>query len=265
MGDDVMKWIRLWCERLTSPQSDTWKELGEAWELYTKLMCHAGRCEQHGKITIPATSLGYSAEQLAEMCQMPQDRFDRQFAVLVGKNKVRLMERGVLEVLDWASFQTAYDKQLEKGYRGMLHQKVTHKGYATEDQKIRRSEVEKSEDQQEQPQASPDGFALARLLHSKVCQNHPRVPTSKLAGKDLDRCLLNWAIEFDTYGRVDKKTRAEYEAIINWSAAHDFWRRQIRSPGALRIRKGGKDAAVWVQFYARAKTKGGYDGKYAAH
>jgi hypothetical protein len=102
----------------------------------------------------------------------------------------------------------------------------------------------------ETPQPSADGRALADLLISKVRLNHPKVPTSKLTGADLERCLLNWAVEFDAYGKTDKKTRPEYESIIEWSAAHDFWRRQVRSPGALRIRKGGKDAPVWVQFYA---------------
>ena len=140
-----MKWIRLWCERLTSPKSDTWAELGEAWELYTKLMCYAGTTEQHGKIALPGTSVGYSIDQLAEMCRMPQDRFDRQFYILKEKRKVKIIERGVLEVLDWASFQTPYDKQIEKGYRERLQQKVTGKGFDTDDQKIRCSEEEKTE------------------------------------------------------------------------------------------------------------------------
>ena len=139
-GDSVMKWIRLWCERLTSPDSQTWRELGAAWELYTKLMCLAGISERQGKIVLPGTDCGYTPTQLADRCRMPPERLTAQLDTLIVNGKVKQLPNDVLEMTDWSSFQTAYDKQLNKGYRQRLHLKVTPEGYDTEEQKNRRTE-----------------------------------------------------------------------------------------------------------------------------
>ena len=150
MGEIIMKWIRLWCERLTSPHSGTWLELGESWELYTKLMCIAGTCEQHGVIAVPGTDLGYSDGQLAAMCRMPQDRFDSQLKHLLSlPDKVKRLPADRLEMLGWTDFQTPYDRAVEKGYRDKLQPKVTAKGYATDDKKIRsqKSEGQKTDEE----------------------------------------------------------------------------------------------------------------------
>jgi hypothetical protein len=153
-SDETMKWIRLWCERLTSPRSDTWQELGESWELYTKLMCFAGTCEQHGIIAVPGTELGYSDSQLAAMCRMPQDRFDAQLKHLLSlPDKVKRLTCDRLEMVDWAGYQTPYDKQIELGYRTKLHPKVTPQKSEVRSQK---SEEQKSEKDRKSAPVSPD-------------------------------------------------------------------------------------------------------------
>ena len=180
-----MKWIRLWCERLLSPRSDTWQELGEAWEAYSKLMCVAGVCERHGKIAVPGTSVGYTDEQLAGMCRMPMERFTAQLATLIRLNKVKRLPGNELDMLGWAEFQTAYDKVTAKGYRQRLRPKVTLQ--MTED----RSKEEQRSEKKSEPSAIAVG--LARLLAEK----NPYIKKQAEAG------LRTWAFEIDRCLRLD--------------------------------------------------------------
>ena len=119
-----------------------------------------------------------------------------------------------------------------------------------------KEESKEQVDKKEKAPPSDDGRALAVLLTDSLRREFPTLAVSKLTGAELERHLDRWAREFDQYGRLDSKTRADYEAIVVWALADEFWRGNIQSPGSLRTIKRGQNAKVWVQFSQRGRVPG---------
>jgi uncharacterized protein YdaU (DUF1376 family) len=109
------------------------------------------------------------------------------------------------------------------------------------------------EAEREPVRPTPEALAVAELLDKKLRENYPNLPTSKLTGAEQQALLCRWALDFDRFGRIDEVTQEQYRAVIEWATADTFWRRQVQSPGSLRTRKDGKNAAVWVQFAEKSR------------
>jgi len=109
-------------------------------------------------------------------------------------------------------------------------------------------EAEKPRTKNRERVPSDDGLALANLLHDGYRKANPKLSNAKVQGRALERLLNRWATEFDVALRNDGKTRAEFEAVIEWAFKTDFWPSKIGSPAKLRIRKGSEDRPVWMQY-----------------
>ena len=117
--DKPMHWIRLWTVEGIMSQ-DKWTIAEEG--LFTRLLRHAGRSLEHGKINI-TPKMGYTEEQVAALCGVSLPEFNKIFEQLKIKEMVTIDKNNVITIVNWKKYQTEYDRQ--KGYRERLQTKVT--------------------------------------------------------------------------------------------------------------------------------------------
>nr|AKH46931.1 hypothetical protein [uncultured marine virus] len=151
--------------------------------------------------------------------------------------RLRISEAKVLQLLtDWSEFveHDASDLLAEPEQPASLD-KI---------RKIRKSSVA--------PPALPDeATRLAALLRDLILKNDSKAKVPTNGG------LSNWADPIDKLNRLDGREWAEIEAVIRFTQQDEFWRKNIKSAGALRgvDRNGGDKFSRLLDDSGQSKIK----------
>lgn len=91
------------------------------------LLVLAGDNHFPGKICI-TEDMGYQPEQIAKMLSVPVSSLNETLDKM--KSSIKLIPNGIIEILNWANYQSEYQRQkpYREGYKAKLQSKVTGQG-----------------------------------------------------------------------------------------------------------------------------------------
>jgi len=106
-------WIKLFCDQTL--HGTTFRELGpDERFVWLGFLLLAGDSPIDGKICIDH-GVGFTDDQLAAMLKIPADLLTRAKLKCVEFEKIRIIEGGVIEIVNWGHYQSEYSRQ--KKYR----------------------------------------------------------------------------------------------------------------------------------------------------
>ena len=116
-------WIKLYVDQcLRGSMFDELEDPAERFVFFGILLL-AGDSAIEGKVCL-TEGLGYTDEQIAALLKIDSELLRRTKAKMVAADKIRVAGNNIIEVVNWAKYQSEYSRQ--KPYRdGKLQEKVT--------------------------------------------------------------------------------------------------------------------------------------------